>query len=66
MDKGRNFFKWLGGELVEERDFKLERQKNKINKLKNGVIYTRRWLKMSIVVGMLSIGLNLVFVAILG
>ncbi|KAL5099501.1 hypothetical protein RYX36_003828 [Vicia faba] len=38
MDKGCDFFKWLGDELVDERDLKLERQKKKINKLKNEVI----------------------------
>ncbi|KAL5075049.1 hypothetical protein RYX36_014033, partial [Vicia faba] len=61
MNKGCNFFKWLGDELVDERDLKLERQKKKINKLKNEIIYIRGWLKMSIVVGMSSIWLNLVF-----
>lgn len=62
MGKGCNFFKWLGDELVDERDLKLERQEKKVNKLKNEVIHTKGWLKMSIVVGMLSLGLNLVFV----
>lgn len=62
MDNGCNFFKWLGDEFVDERDLKLEIQKKKINKLKNEVIHTRGWLKMFIGVGMLSLGLNLVFV----
>ncbi|CAK8579383.1 unnamed protein product [Lathyrus sativus] len=48
--------------LLMEKDLKLERQKKKINKLKNEVIYTRWWLKMSIVVGIVTLGLNLVFV----
>ena len=30
MDKGCNFFKWLGDEFVDERDLKLEIQKKKI------------------------------------
>ncbi|KAI5404753.1 hypothetical protein KIW84_051783 [Lathyrus oleraceus] len=62
IDKGCNFFKWLGDEFVDEGDLKLERQKKKINKLKNEVIHTKGWLKMSVVVKMLSLGLNLVFV----
>lgn len=62
MDKGSDFFKWLGDEFVDEKDLKFERQKKKNNKLKNEVIHTRGWLKMSIVVKMLSLGLNLVFV----
>ncbi|KAL5073974.1 hypothetical protein RYX36_012958, partial [Vicia faba] len=35
MDKGCNFFKWLGDEFVDEKDLKLEREKKKIKKLKN-------------------------------
>lgn len=62
MGKGCKLFKWLRDEFVDERDLKLERQKNKINKFKNEVIHTKGWLKMTIVVGMLSLGLNLVFV----
>lgn len=62
IDKGCNFLKWLGDEFVDEGDLKLERQKKKINKLKNEVIHTKGWLKMSIVVKMLSLRLNLVFV----
>lgn len=55
MDNGCNFFKWLGDEFVDERDLKLERQKKKINKLKNEVIHTRGWLKMFIMVVMLNL-----------
>lgn len=64
MKKGCNFFKWLDDKIVYERDLKIQRQKKEIYKLKNQVIYTRGWLKMSIVVGILSLVLNVVFVTI--
>lgn len=64
MDKGRNFFKRLEGEFVDKKDLKLKRQKKKINKLKSEIIHTKGWLKMSIMVGILSLELNLVFVTI--
>lgn len=41
MNKDCNFFKWLEDEIVDERDLKIERQKKKIYKLKNEVLYTR-------------------------
>ncbi|KAL5078860.1 hypothetical protein RYX36_007281 [Vicia faba] len=62
MDKGCNFFKWLGDEIIDERDFKIERKMKKISKLKNKLLHTRGWLKMSTVVGILSLGLNNVYV----
>ncbi|CAK8538417.1 unnamed protein product [Lathyrus sativus] len=40
IEKGCNFFKWLDDEFLDERDLKLERQKKKINILKNEVMYT--------------------------
>ena len=45
MNKGYNFFNWLDGEIVDERDLKIQRQKKKIHKLKNEVLHTRGWLK---------------------
>lgn len=35
MDKGCNFFKWLGDGIVDKRYLKNERQKKKISNLKN-------------------------------
>lgn len=60
--KGCNFFKFLGDEIVDERGLKIERQKTNISKFKNKVLHTGGWLKMSIVVGILSLEFNLVFV----
>lgn len=60
MDKGCKFFKWLDEEIVDEWDLKIQRRKKKIYKLKNGVLHTRGWLKMSIVVGILSLELNVI------
>lgn len=34
MDKSYYFFKWFDDEIVDERDLKIERQKNTIFKLK--------------------------------
>lgn len=64
MDKDCNFFNWLDDEFIDEMDLKLERQKKKINKFKSEVIHTELWLKISIVVGILSLRLNHVFVTI--
>ncbi|CAL5215315.1 unnamed protein product [Lathyrus oleraceus] len=62
VNKSCNFFKWLDDDIVDERDLKIQRQKKKIYKLKNEIIHTRRWLKVSIVVGILSLVFNVVFV----
>ncbi|CAL5186782.1 unnamed protein product [Lathyrus oleraceus] len=62
MDKGCNFFKWLGDEIVDEMDLKIDTQKKKISKLKNATLCTRGWLKMSTVVEILSLKFYLVFV----
>lgn len=62
MNKICNFFKWLDDEIVDERDLKIQRQMKFFYKLKNRVIRTTRWLKISIVVGILSLVLNVVFV----
>ncbi|KAL5099866.1 hypothetical protein RYX36_004193, partial [Vicia faba] len=35
LEKGCNFFKWVGDEVVDGRDLKIERQRKKILKLKN-------------------------------
>lgn len=64
MNKSCNFFKWLDDEIVDEMDLKIQRQKKKIYKLKNQVIHNRGWFKISIVVGILSLILNVVFVTI--
>lgn len=62
MNKGCNFFNWLGDEIVDEMDLKIDTQKKKISKLKNATLCTRGWLKMSTVVEILSLKFNLVFV----
>ncbi|KAL5062859.1 hypothetical protein RYX36_024596 [Vicia faba] len=35
LEKGCNFFKWVGDEVVDGRNLKTERQRKKILKLKN-------------------------------
>lgn len=62
MIKGCNFFKWLDDDIVDKRGLKIQRQKKKIYKLKNDIIHTRGWLKVSIVVEILSLVFNIVFV----
>jgi hypothetical protein len=48
-------------DFVDERDLKIERQKKKKLKLKNELVSTRQWLKMSMVFGLLYVGIILVF-----
>ena len=62
LEKGCNFFKWVGDEVVDGRDLKIERQRKKIFKLKNEVLSTRGMLKNAIVFSIISLGFNLVFV----
>lgn len=62
MHKGCNYFKWLDDDIVDERDLKIQRQKKKLHKLKNEISQTRGLLKVSIMVGTLSLVLNVVFV----
>lgn len=62
MRKRCNYFKWLDDDVVDERDLKIERQKKKLYKLKNKISQTIGLLKVSIVVGILSLMLNVVFV----
>ncbi|KAL5061701.1 hypothetical protein RYX36_023438 [Vicia faba] len=47
MEKGCNFFRWLGDEVVDRRDLKIERKRKKILKLKHEFVHTRGMLKMS-------------------
>ncbi|CAJ2636457.1 unnamed protein product [Trifolium pratense] len=53
-DAGCNFFKWFDDDIVDERDLKIARQKKKNGKLKNEVyvlknelVITQKWLKIS-------------------
>lgn len=62
MHKGCNYFKWLDDDIVDERDLKIQRQKKKLYKLNNEISHTRGLLKVSIVVGILSLVLNVLFV----
>lgn len=62
MHKGCNYFKWLDDDIIDERDQKIQRQKKRVYKLKNEISQTRGLLKVSIVVGILSLVLNVVFV----
>lgn len=39
------FFKWFGNDIIDERDLKIERHKNKNLKLKNLLANTRRLVK---------------------
>lgn len=55
------FFKWLCDYIVDGRDLKIGRKKNKIFKLRSEVGHTRGMLKMSMVFGIFSLGLNVVF-----
>lgn len=41
MNKGCNFFKWLGDEIIDERNLNIERKNKKISKLKNEVLHSR-------------------------
>lgn len=61
LEKGHNFFNWVCDEVVDVRDLKIERQRKKILKLKNKVVHTRWMLKISMVFGIISLGLNVVF-----
>lgn len=62
MHKRCNYFKWLDDDIVDLRDLKIQRKKKKLYKLKSKTSQTRRLLKVSIVVGILSLVLNVVFV----
>ena len=64
LEKGRNFFKWVGDKVVDGRNLKIERKRKKILKLKNGVLSIRGLLKNAIVLAVISLGLNLVFVTL--
>lgn len=64
MHKGCNYFKWLDDDIVDERDLKIQMKKKKLHKLKNEISQTRGLLKVCIMVGMLSLVLNVVFVTI--
>ncbi|KAL5055305.1 hypothetical protein RYX36_035987, partial [Vicia faba] len=55
LEKGCNFFKWVGDEVVDERDLKIERQRKKIFKLKNEVLSIRGMLKNTIMFGIVSL-----------
>ncbi|KAL5063413.1 hypothetical protein RYX36_025150, partial [Vicia faba] len=45
LEKSCNFFKWVGDEVIDGRDLKIERQRKKILKLKNEVLSIRGLLK---------------------
>ena len=62
MHKRYDYFKWLDDDIIDERDLKIQRQKKKLYKLKNEISHTRRLLKVSIMIGILSLVLNVVFV----
>ncbi|KAL5053567.1 hypothetical protein RYX36_034249 [Vicia faba] len=64
LEKGRNFFKWVGDKVVDGRNFKIERKRKKILKLKNDVLSIRGLLKNSIMLAIISLGLNLIFVTL--
>jgi hypothetical protein len=69
---GCDFFKWFDDDVVDERDLKIARQKKKNGKLKNEVcvlknelLSTQKWLKISTGFGCLCFGINLVLVTII-
>ncbi|KAL5056042.1 hypothetical protein RYX36_036724, partial [Vicia faba] len=54
LEKGCNFFKWVGDEVVDGRDLNIERQRKKIFMLKNKVLSIREMLKSTIVFGIVQ------------
>ncbi|CAJ2636596.1 unnamed protein product [Trifolium pratense] len=71
-DAGCSFFKWFSDDIVDERDLKIARQKKKNGKLKNDVyvlknelVITQKWLKISTGFGCLCFGIILVLVTII-
>jgi hypothetical protein len=69
---GCGFFKWFDDDVVDERDLKIAKQKKKNGKLKtevcvlkNELLSTQKWLKISTGFGCLCLGINLVLLTII-
>lgn len=55
LDKGCNFFRLVDDEVVDERDFKIEKLRRNNIGLRVELSNTKRWLKISVVFGLICL-----------
>jgi len=67
FDKGCNYFNWFDSrdDIIDAKDKEIEKLKKKNLKLKNGLARSQKWLKISIIYGILSFGMILVLLTML-